>query len=525
MVHAKPSLPAVHGEILTSPGFVSWAKLAARNHEQAAHWAFSIAGLPVADVRALARREALETAAAFSEKLGIALTDRRDPQGLIVATGHQPELYHPGVWIKDFLLQRLADECGAASFDVVVDTDGFDSVSVYAPCLTPGVNRCRQYLAVGEKNATFASAPVPSLKELDDFCTAGDSMLATLPAPAVRRHFSAFCDELRGAAEVAGNLAELVTIARRRYEAMAGTDYLELPLTNLVCSDAFALFVADIARDAGRFAEAYNGELEEFRVVNKTRSAAQPFPNLGREGQRVELPLWSLSGAARSAVWAQPDAQGGVQLVTATGEHLATIGPADEPIAALAASGAVFAPKALLLTLFVRLFCCDLFIHGVGGGRYDSVTDGVCRRYYGVEAPSFVVASITMYLPLGAHVVTDEEVSAATERLNRVTHHPDALLAEVRFDSAEEHDSAVALSAEKTRLVHAIASPDADKKTLGLAIRDVNARLGELLAPLTSQMREELASLEAQRAASGILTDRTYPFCLWSPQEVADKAR
>ena len=27
------------------------------------------------------------------------------------------------------------------------------------------------------------------------------------------------------------------------------------------------------------------------------------------------------------------------------------------------------------------------------------------------------------------------------------------------------------------------------------------------------------------REASGVLTDRTYPFCLWSPSEVADKVR
>jgi len=25
--------------------------------------------------------------------------------------------------------------------------------------------------------------------------------------------------------------------------------------------------------------------------------------------------------------------------------------------------------------------------------------------------------------------------------------------------------------------------------------------------------------------ASEILTDRTYPFCFWSPEEIADKAR
>ena len=278
MVHAKPSLPAGHGEVLTSPDFSMWPDLALRNHQRASQWEFAVAGRPAADVRALARREALASASEFSAKLGVPLTDRRDAEGLIVATGHQPELCHPGVWIKYFLLQRLAETCDAAAFDVVVDTDGFDSISLSAPCLTPGVSLCRQYLAVGERDATYASASVPTQSDLDDFCTAGDSMLATLPAPAIRRHFSAYCDDLRGAVSVAENLAELLTIARRRYEAPAGTDYLELPLTLLARSDAFALFVADIALSAERFYAAYNGELDEFRAVNKTRSAAQRLP-------------------------------------------------------------------------------------------------------------------------------------------------------------------------------------------------------------------------------------------------------
>ena len=51
-----------------------------------------------------------------------------------MATGHQPELYHPGVWIKDFLLQRLAEETGATALDVVVDSDGFETVAVTSPC-------------------------------------------------------------------------------------------------------------------------------------------------------------------------------------------------------------------------------------------------------------------------------------------------------------------------------------------------------------------------------------------------------
>jgi hypothetical protein len=526
VVHAKPALPAGHGEVLTRPAFSEWAGLAEANHQRASAWSFEVAGVPVDRVRSLARREALDAATEFSARLGAPVKSPGKPEGLIVMTGHQPELYHPGVWIKDFLLQRIADETGATAVDLVVDTDGFETVAVSSPCMTPGVARCHQYLALGAEDACFAGSPVPSADDLRDFCSAADSMLSSLPAPAVRRHFSAFCEQLSGAAGDAENLGELITMARRRYEAVAGSDYLELPLTKLGRTESWLTFVADLALSAERFAAAYNAELVEYRTVNKTRSAAQPFPDLALDGGSVELPLWRIVDGHRSGVRVVPEASGGARIVDAAGEPVVVL-PADGAgaVEALRASGELFAPKALALTLFARVFVTDLMIHGVGGGRYDRVTDGVCRRYFGIEPPAYVVASMTMYLPLGAHIVTEDEVAAAKERLNRLDHNPDALLGEVEFDSAEEQSRAADLASEKSSLVAAIAVPGADKKVLGSRIRELNAELSALLAPLKGELAAELSALESQFAASEILTDRTYPFCFWSPEEVADKAR
>ena len=51
--------------------------------------------------------------------------------------------------------------------------------------------------------------------------------------------------------------------------------------------------------------------------------------------------------------------------------------------------------RALTNTLYARLFLCDLFIHGIGGGKYDEVTDDMIRRYYGIEPPEYLVLSAT----------------------------------------------------------------------------------------------------------------------------------
>jgi hypothetical protein len=394
---------------------------------------------------------------------------------------------------------------------------------MHSPCLQPEVRICNAYLAVGTQAGWYGAAPVPSKEAIDDFCTAGMGNLATLPAPALGNHFVRFCGDLGAAASVADNLAEVVTFARRRYEAIAGSDYLELPVSTLSASRAFAAFVVDMACDASRFVQAYNAALVAYRERTGARGTAQPFPDLETQEEAVELPLWHLSAEGRKQAWARLGAR---PALLVDGEVVCELGEGgSEGIEALLASGMRFAPKALSLTTFSRMFLCDLFIHGVGGGRYDQVTDDVIRRYYGVEAPRFAVASLTMYLPLGARVVSDEEIEALHMAINRLRHNPDQMLDEVDFDTNEERDRAASLAAEKRQLVEAIAVPDADKKTLGKRIRDVNEELASLLAPVEGEMRAQLERLLQLQEASDVLTDRTYPFCLWDPREVADKAR
>lgn len=495
--------------------------MARANAREAAGWEFDVAGLPAAGLRAVARREALATAVEASARMGIPSAVRGDD--LIAMTGHQPQLYHPGVWAKVLLLQRFAEEHGAAAIDLVVDSDGFDSVACDMPCMRPAVQRCRVHLALGTGDGHYSGAPVPTREALREFRDAGAEALGTLPAPALGRHFGAFCDGLDAAAGRAGNLAELVTMARRSYEAPVGSDYLELPVTEQAKGAAFARFMAHIAVSAESFAEAYNSALARFRSTRGVRSAARPFPDLAVSAGVVELPFWWIAGGRRHALSVRRD--GRVSLLAAGLGPVVSAGGAEDLADALAGADAVVAPKALTLTMFERLFVADLFLHGVGGGRYDVVTDEVIRRFFGVEPPRLAVASLTVYLPLGARIVSNEEVEAAEHRLNRLEHNPDQFLGEMEFASAVERERASNLADEKRLLVAGITVPGADKKALGRRIRELNARIRDLLAPEVADARMELDRLVAGREAADVLTDRSYPFCLWNPAEIADKVR
>ncbi|MDH4138995.1 MAG: hypothetical protein OEV43_00290 [Coriobacteriia bacterium] len=524
MVRARPVLPHGHGELLTDPPFDEWAAIADENAARSSAWDFTVGGVSAAELRQQARREAVTGAEEFSARLGVPTRSVPAEPGRVVLTGHQPQLYHPGVWIKNFLLQRFADETGAAGIDLVVDSDAFESVSLTMPCLAPEVRRCSEPLATGGPNRCFACTDSQDRAAVERFCSVVDGLLAGLPAPALRRHFGEFGTALLSAVEDARNLGELVTFARRRYERVAGTDYAELPVTRLGRTEAFARFVSDIVVRAEEFAACYNSELGRYRRANRIRTAAQPFPDLSVESAETELPFWAMGATSRGAL--SVARHGDTVVLLSDGAPLFEVpAQADAVADALHDANVMLAPKALTLTLFARLFVADLFIHGVGGGRYDRVTDGVMRDFYGIEAPRYVVASMTMYLPLGGHIVTDEELAEARRRLQRLEHNPDSLLGEVDFETTEDRREAFELAEEKTQLVAEIAEAQADKKRLGSRIREVNRQLADLLGPLADQLSTDLATLEAQRAATEILTDREYPFCLWSPLEVADKAR
>lgn len=514
----RPGVPPL-GTIVADPPYAEWPAMMEANRRASASWAFEIGGRPFAEFRKEARAESVRLARGYSAVIEIPLAEKPEDSPVIM-TGHQPELYHPGVWLKDFLLQRFAAEYDALGMDVVVDSDGFERISLSAPCIEPVVHRCEFPLADGSESGCFAGTKVPEAARLSAAFDAEEAALAKLADPAVVRNLDVFRSCMESVRGMADSIADLVTYSRRRLEARAGNDYLELPVTALATARTWHEFVAELALDARRFATAYNDALGEFRELNGTKNPAQPFPDLSIDGDEIELPLWSISEGVRTPVVVMTGAAGLVLM--ADGEPLLRLGDSVRTAArVLAETDILIAPKAVALTLFDRLFLSDLFIHGTGGGRYDAVTDGVMSRYFGIEPPGFVVASASLALPVVAEGVSDEDIARAKDRLNRLQHNPDALLGEVDFEDASIRQQAEQCAAEKARLVIEISRPDADKKALGRRIREVNEELASLLEPLRIESARQVAELEEARRRAQVLCDRSYPFCLWDPEEFA----
>ena len=68
---------------------------------------------------------------------------------------------------------------------------------------------------------------------------------------------------------------------------------------------------------------------------------------------------------------------------------------AAQQLAELSSRGIKLRTRALTTTLFARLVLGDLFLHGIGGAKYDQVTDQIVRLFFGFEPPEFATISAT----------------------------------------------------------------------------------------------------------------------------------
>ncbi len=51
----------------------------------------------------------------------------------VLLAGHQPQLFHPGVWFKNFTLQHLAEQHGGTAINLVIDSDAVKDHSLRVP--------------------------------------------------------------------------------------------------------------------------------------------------------------------------------------------------------------------------------------------------------------------------------------------------------------------------------------------------------------------------------------------------------
>jgi len=475
-----------------------------------------ILDVPLAEFRRLARARAFDLAARMSERLssgppsaGAAFTTRP-----LVVMGHQPLFFHPGVWFKYFLLNRIAVDHETVGLHVIVDTDAPGPLAADVPAMRERLVRVTETLIDPPAGIPLEALPVPDAGTWEAFAGRLRAHLGTLPSRDALDQWNAFAAGAEAARPTTRSAGEFLARLRREDEARAEAPcYMEVPMSALADSPEFRSFALHLLARPDELVSAYNGSLEDYRRAKRLRSAANPFPNLATSGGRFETPFWVVRGGRRTDLFVT---RGGGTLLLATDTGpLAEVPAGPSGVTALADAGIALRPKAMALTLFVRLCMADLFIHGVGGGRYDRVTDAIALRLFGRRPAAYVVATATLHLPAAAASGGGVERPTVERRLMDLRHNPDRHLESLSEEQRLWVD-------EKWSLIRAVERmhPGRDRRAATRRIREINERLAAAFAPEIARLEDHLAALRGEKSAADAAFYRGYPYVFFDPAEV-----
>jgi hypothetical protein len=159
------------------------------------------------------------------------------------------------------------------------------------------------------------------------------------------------------------------------------------------------------------------------------------------------------------------------------------------------------------------LFLADLFIHGIGGGRYDEVTDALIRTFYEIEPPAYLVLSATLLLPLPTYSSTRADVHQIERALRDRHWNPQRHAPVVSADDFAE------LAGQKQAWIDRSCATHEERRERF----EVICRITEKLRALT----ENTGLAEARRRANQevhaneVLQRRDYAACLYPEKELA----
>lgn len=494
--------PKEHGETLQLPPISAAAAIVDSNRNVLAGYSDDLQA-----IRSLAHKEVKDLALAYSKRYLPESPLSEGGSDSIVMSGHQPTLFHPGVWFKNFALDSIARRTKAIAINLVVDNDLCADVAVRLPPKTDG--------SPAESRGSYASMDRPDREvphEMRQICDADafrgfrkvvvGSLSGVIDSPLIDELWP----EVVEASKTIQSLSASVAAGRHRLEHKHGLANLELPVSVLATSEAFARFFERLVFDASRFLQIYNEELQAFRRVNRIRSRSHPVPELESDDGYIELPfwIWTKENPQRRRLFAKTDSRKvelsdradwsvelGSENFFASFQELNQLG-----------SEVFIRPRALTTTMFSRMFASDLFIHGIGGAKYDQLGDEIARRFFEVTPPQFVTISATLRLPLEASSNVDDQIAKSKTQLRRLRFHPDLELPD---------------DPRSTRKMELIRNrPESgSRKSWHDEIAAINAGLSAELEPKRLEIEQRLAHAKKELPISRLLNSREFSFALF----------
>ncbi len=510
--------PRRNGAVVAEPPLLAASDLFEHNRERFHRNDTAILGRSLSDMRREARDETIAAAHLYFHQTGEPLP-RELPTECLFLAGHQPELFHPGVWVKNFALNRLARTHGATPLNLVIDNDTAKANVIRVP-RADGSQVLLVPFDQGQPDVPFEERPVRDEDLFQTFAERVGELTSDWP---FRPLLPEFWADVRDQSQRSRLLGERIVAARRTWERRWGCHNLEVPLSRLCATDSFAWFVCHWLADLPRFHQVYNQAVATYRSTYGIRSQNHPVPDLASDGGWLEAPLWA---------WRADRTRRGRVMVRAAGQKLelrtdldmcpSITAPGVDAEAAirdwrrLREEGWKFRSRALTTTLYARLFLADLFIHGIGGGKYDELTDAIIRAFYGFDPPGFMILSATAWLPLPDFAVQPEQCAELARKARDLHWNPQRHLPPVVKSDPEVQ----ALVQEKQGWIDRIPANHAGRQQRFHKLQESTARMRALIRDQEQTLSQELRQCRRRLHANTVLHNREYAFCLFPAERL-----
>lgn len=438
----------------------------------------------------------------------------------VVVAGHQAEFFHAGVLAKNLAARALADAHDGSAAFVVVDSDVPKRRALPVPEITRAGVRLVDVPIPGIDTRLPMQCQLPAPRDdWLDFFTAAAGRIENYA-------LSALADFQRAWLDGPDPLDFCTAFDRGRVAVERGVHGRPLPgiaVSQLSATPAFRAFFAHIVANARLFARCHNAARGEYRRRYKMRNWQRPVPALMFEDARCELPFWAQRQCVqRQRLWLA-ERQGRMELL-AGNELVATIDPralADADglarLFSFEAAGWQIRPRALALSAFIRLFLADLFIHGIGGAKYDEITEPMIEAFLGAPPWPLCCVTATVHLPLPTFGTSEEDVRAARRRERDFCHNPQRYVAQPPQALLDERSRQIEIS-ERLRADRA---PRRDRRAAYEALQAVKDRIAASGRDVPARLAQETLVKQEERDADAIALGREYFFGLHSRQTLA----
>jgi len=430
---------------------------------------------------------------------------------IVIATGHQPVFYYPGIIFKNYFVSKTAKELNGVPLNFIVDTD-IANINVPVPG-KHNENYYKKYVKIENPEKLCYALFKPHRDIVKNFFVDIEKIVKTLNRKEILRSFRNYTKQFFFFYDKNKNFVDTNILLRQQFEKLHKFPVMDLKFSSIAKSTPFYNFVYLIIKKIEEFIEIYNNGVK--LNIKKKRYVYQPVKLLHIEKNIYELPFWYVDKKRHRLFIEKKNHK--LRFLTENNVVLIEINiqnKIDSEIINIIRKKILIFPKAVILTMIARLFFCDLFIHGTGGAVYDRITDYILKNFFKLkEDLKYLIVTGNIYLPFEIDIQNiEQKYNEKKKWLNEVKYHPEKFM---------DKKLAEYYITEKQKLLDILnnTKDTAKRKEIHNKIKAIHQEMTGFFKRRIELTEEDIKEYEKILKQKDVFLEREYPYFFY-PEDI-----